>query len=125
MNALHRIHAALEPGGLVVDTQPISPRPPVETDGAALGTLDMCEWRATIETIDGLVANVVDEGLYALEEERDLTVADAYDSGPEFVDIVGDWKGTRIPPALMRRLMETTKIVRVHQQVRLRVYRSR
>ena len=123
MNALHRIHAALEPGGLVVDTQPISPQPPVEAGGTELGTLDMREWRGTIDAIDGLVAEVVEEGLLALEHERDLIVSDSYDSGAEFVDVVGDWQGTRISPALARRLRETSTPVRVHQQVRLRLFR--
>ena len=123
MNALHRIHAALEPGGLVVDTQPISPQPPVEAGGTELGTLDMREWRATIDAIDRLVAEVVEEGLLALEHERDLIVSDSYDSGAEFVDVVGDWQGTRISPALARRLRETSTPVRVHQQVRLRLFR--
>ena len=124
MDALHRIHAALEPGSLVVDTQPISPRPPVDTGGTELGTLDMGEWRDTIDTIDRIVAGVVDDGLFALEGERDLTVTDAYDSGPEFAEIVGGWQGTRIPPDLERRLVETTEPVRVHQQVRLRLFRT-
>jgi hypothetical protein len=41
VNALRRIHAALVPGGLVVDTQPVSARPSVEAFGVELGTLDL------------------------------------------------------------------------------------
>lgn len=41
MHALHNIHAALAPDATLVDTQPVSARPPVATDGVRLGTLDM------------------------------------------------------------------------------------
>ncbi|TML25132.1 MAG: hypothetical protein E6G32_01530, partial [Actinobacteria bacterium] len=74
MNALRRIHAALVPGGLVVDTQPVSARPPVCRDGRRLGTLDMREWIGTVDAVDALVAQTIDEGLYEIERELQLVV---------------------------------------------------
>ena len=124
MNALHRIHAALEPGGLMIDTQPVSARPPVEVDGVAVGTLDMRAWRATIDAIDGLTGEVVEEGRYALDVERSIVVTDAYDSAAEFLELVKDWKGTCVPPRLEQRLSGIASSVELHQDVRLRLFRS-
>jgi hypothetical protein len=76
VNALRRIHAALVPDGLVVDTQPVSARPRVEAGGLQLGTLDMREWRVTIDAVDALVAETIDDGLFVLEAERSFMVTD-------------------------------------------------
>jgi hypothetical protein len=58
VNALRTLHAALVPGGLVVDTQPVSTHPPVEADSGELGTLDMREWGRTSQEIDGRFASM-------------------------------------------------------------------
>jgi hypothetical protein len=55
VHALHNIHVALVPDGIVVDTQPISARPPVSADGIVLGALDMGAWLETIQAVDELV----------------------------------------------------------------------
>ena len=124
MNALHRIHAALQPDSLVVDTQPVSAHPPVNAAGEELGTLDMRAWAQTIEEIDELTFKVVDAGLFAVEHEREIVVTDTYDTGPEFLATVGNWQGTRIPPALAERLHAIPAPVSVDQTVRLRVLRA-
>ena len=120
MNALHRIHAALQPGGLVVDTQPVSAHPPVDD----LGELDMREWAETIDEIDQLTFEVIEAGLFAIERERGLVVTDRYDTGAEFLEIVSAWKGTRIQERLTERLRAATAPVSVHQTVRLRLLRA-
>ena len=124
MNALHRVHAALQPDSLVVDTQPISAHPPVDAAGEDLGALDMRAWAQTIEEIDQLTFKVVDTGLFAVEHEREIVVTDTYDTGPEFLKTVGNWQGTRIPPALAGRLEAIPAPVSVDQTVRLRVLRA-
>jgi hypothetical protein len=121
VNALHRIHAALEPGGLVVDTQPVSAHPPVEAAGDELGELDMRAWAALIDEIDQLAFDVIDAGLFAIVHEGDIVVTDTYDSGAEFLETVGDWKGTTIPRPVVERVRAATAPVSVHQTVRLRV----
>ena len=120
MNALHRIHAALLPGGLVVDTQPISAHPPVDD----LGELDMRAWAEMIAEIDQLTFEVIDAGLFAVEREQEVVVTDRYDTGGEFLEIVSGWQGTQIPQPLAERLTATTAPVSVHQTVRLRVLRA-
>jgi hypothetical protein len=124
VNALRRIHAVLVPGGLVIDTQPISARPPVEADGIELGTLDMREWRRTIDAIDRLVAVTIDYGLFAVEAERRFIVADTADDGAALVDAVSRWQGTTVSHALARRIRAATPPIDVHQEVRLRLLRA-
>jgi hypothetical protein len=105
----------------VVDTQPVSARPPVEAAGRRVGELDMRAWRALIDEIDGLTAQVVGEGLFAVAHEEELIVTDTYDTGAEFLETVGGWKGTRIPDTLRQQLAAAAGPVSVHQTVRLRV----
>jgi hypothetical protein len=124
VNALRRIHAALVPGGLVVDTQPVSARPSVEAGGVELGTLDMHEWRGTIDAVDRLVAGTIDDGLFALQAESEFVVTDAFDDGPEMVASVSGWRGTRISDALARRVTSATPPISVHQQVRMHLLRA-
>lgn len=124
MNALRRIHAALVPGGLVVDTQPVGARPRVTTLGGELGALDMRGWAEIIEAVDERVALTVDEGLFAVEMRPSYVVADTFDSGPAVVETVKNWKGTTVPGPLAARLAAEGGVVRVHQDVRLRLLRA-
>jgi hypothetical protein len=124
VHALRRIHAALVPGGLVVDTQPISPEPPVIAADGPLGRLDMRDWRALIDAVDERIADAIDEGLFAVDSERMIEVADQFDSGDEFVEVVGAWRGTRIPAAVVERASAARPPVRVSQDVRVRILRA-
>jgi hypothetical protein len=124
VHALRRIHAALLPGGLVVDSQPVSPEPPVEAADGNLGKLDMREWRETIDAVDERIVEAVEHGLFAVESEHTITVPDEFDSGAEFIEVVGAWRGTRIPPPVAARAAVACPPVRVPQEVRLRVLRA-
>jgi hypothetical protein len=125
VNALRKIHRALVPGGLVIDTQPVSAHPPVESGSDMLGTLDMSAWARTIAAIDGLVQQTIDEGLFALERESRYVVTDAYDDGAQFVAVTRDWAGTNVSDALAARAGREQGRVRLHQDVRLRLLRAR
>jgi hypothetical protein len=125
VHALRRIHAALVPGGIVVDTQPVSPEPPVDSADGRLGTIDLREWRALIDAVDERAARAIDDGLFAVEREQMIEVADEFDTGAEFIDIVGSWRGTRIPPAVSECIRAARPPVRVSQAVRLRLLRAR
>jgi hypothetical protein len=124
VNTLRRIHAALVPGGLVVDTQPVSARPPVEADGIERGRLDMREWGRTIDAVDRRMAETIDRGLFALEAERRFIVTDTSDDGRQLVEALGGWQGTKVSDALTRRIAAATPPISVHQQVRLRLLRA-
>lgn len=124
VHALRRIHAALEPGGVLVDTQPLSPAPPVRAGGKPLGRLDMREWSETIAAIDRLFDQIMDD-LYTLEEERRFVVRDSFDSGSEFVEAASGWRGTRLPDSLRARALIAEPPLTVDQDVRLRLLRAR
>jgi hypothetical protein len=125
VHALERIHAALEPGGLILDTQPVSGRPLVEAAGDRLGALDMREWLGTIAAVDRLVAQTVDDGLYSIDGERRFIVADTWDNGAECVETVRGWQGTRISKALAKRVDAGRAPIRVYEEVRLRLLHKR
>ena len=119
VDALRRIHAALAPGGLLVDTQPVSTQPPVLANGVGLGTLDMREWGETIRAIDGLSEQVTGE-LFSLEDEQQFVVTDTFDSGAEFVECASDWRGAVVPPDLSVRATLATPPLAIDQDVRAR-----
>ena len=123
MHALRNIHAALVPGSMLVDTQPISAHPPVTVNGAELGRLDMREWLETIRAVDDQVAVTLTAGLYAPVHERELTVTSTFDDGPDCLEIAGSWQGTRVPPLLATQLEATHEQVALEQQIRLRLLR--
>jgi hypothetical protein len=125
VDALRKIHRALVPGGFVIDTQPVSAHPPVESAGGIVSTLDMSEWARTIATIDGRVQQAIDQGLFDLERERRYVVTDEYDDGAEFVAVTRDWAGTNVSDALAARVSREHGRVRLHQDVRLRLLRAR
>ena len=123
MHALRNVHAALVPTGVLVDTQPLSPQPPVAADGVELGMLDMHEWLDTIRTVDDLIAEVVDAGFYEIQHEEWFVVTDSFDNGPECLEVVSGWRETRVPSSLVSRLRSTRAPVTVEQEVRLRLLR--
>jgi hypothetical protein len=124
VNALRRIHAALVSGGVLIDTQPISSRPAVETSAGQLGTLDMRGWSTIIRAVDERLAQTIDDGLWTDEGQHRYVVTDTFGSGGELVDTVKDWQGTRISEGLRRRLRTAAGQTYVHQEVRLRVLRA-
>jgi hypothetical protein len=124
VNALRQIHAALVPGGIVVDTQPVSAWPAVSTSDGELGALDMRGWADIVAAVDEQIALVLDEGLFASEAKPGFGVADTFDSGPALAETIKGWQGTSIPAALAKRLAGRSGLVRVHQDVRLRLLRA-
>ena len=123
MNALRKIHRALVTGGVVVDTQPISAHPPVRTDTADLGTLDMRAWAELIAAVDERVQQVCDDGLFENEIEQRVVVTDTFDNGMALFETVKDWQRTTVPAALQGCLAECRGPAMVDQEVRLRVLR--
>lgn len=125
MHALRKIRHALVPAGLIIDTQPLSAHPPIESESGTLGTLDMSEWARTIATIDGQVQQAINLGLFELERESRYVVTDEYPDGAEFVTVTREWAGTNVSDALAARVIPEQGRVRLHQDVRLRLLRAR
>ena len=123
MHALRNIHAALAADGILVDTQPVSASPRVASDGGELGSLDMHEWLDTIHAVDARLVETIADGLYELDRESSFVVADTFDNGPECLEIVSGWRGTRVPLGLSQQLAAAASRVSVQQEVRLRLLR--
>jgi len=124
VNALHRIHSALVPGGLVLDMQPVGPAPPVESNGQPLGLLDMREWRVTIDHVAALVDETLAKGLFAEEAERRYEILETFDHGKEFVETVREWTGTNISQTLAARVERAMPPLTIQESVRLRALRA-
>lgn len=125
MNALRKIHDALAPGGVVIDTQPVSALPPVVSESGLLATLDMRDWARSIASIDSRIDRTIQDGLFDLIESAHFVVSDEYDDGQELIDVTRDWQGTVVDDAFARRVGGERQPVRLDQTVRLRVLRAR
>jgi hypothetical protein len=123
VHALRNIHAALAAGGILVDTQPVSASPRVASDGGELGSLDMHEWLDTIHAVDERLVETIADGLYEPDRESSFVVADTFDNGPECLEIVSGWRGTRVPLGVSQQLAAAASRVSVQQEVRLRLLR--
>ena len=124
MNALRRIHAALVTGGVLIDAQPVSQRPAVETSAGRTGTLDMRDWGKIVQAVDERVAETIASGLWIEEGAHRYVVTDTFRGGDELIDTVKNWQGTQVPEALARRLSGARGPAYVHQDIRLRVLRA-
>jgi hypothetical protein len=121
VDALRKLRDALLPGGRVVDTQPLSPRPPVFAAGERIGSLDMRDWARTIASVDAEIKRALADGLFALEAERRIVVTDSFDSGVECLEEVREWGGTKVPKALEAKFEAAHPPVTLDQEVRLRL----
>jgi hypothetical protein len=123
VHALRNIHAALVPGAVLVDTQPVSPRPWVTAAGSRLGTLDLQEWAETIGAVDDRMGEAIATGLYEVGHEERFIVSDTFESGSESLETARGWRGTRVPQVLAKQLAAVVGTVAVEQEVRLRLLR--
>ena len=123
VDALTRIHAALVPGGLLVDTQPVSLRLPVTLDGEPIGELEDDEWLETVAAVDAEIEKAAVAGLFELGHEERYLVVHEFGSGDECLDVVGSWAGTVVPDELAARLEHDSARATVEHDVRLRLLR--
>jgi hypothetical protein len=124
VHALQRLHRALVPGGLVVDTQPVSARPVVAAAGTPIGHLDMGAWARTIADVDAIFATVVAAGQFVVEEERSFDVDDGFDEAEELIETVRGWRGTTLAEGLAGRIRQTPPPIAITQEIRLRLLRA-
>lgn len=108
----------------MIDTQPLSPRPPVFAAGEPIGSLDMREWARTIAAVDAEIERALAYGLFSLEMEQRIVVTDSFDSGVECLEKVREWAGTKVPKALEAAFQGAHPPVSLEQEVRVRVLAS-
>jgi hypothetical protein len=104
VDALTRIHAALVPSGVLVETTPVSLRLPVALDGEQIGELEDDEWLETVAAVDEEIEKAVGAGLFGLEHEERYGIVHEFGSGDECLEVAGSWGGTSVPPAVAARL---------------------
>ena len=122
VDALQRIHTALVPGGVVVDTQPIGSRAPVRVEGKRVGELGEDEWLQTVTAVDSRVEEAIDARLFELQHEERYAVVHGFDSGTEALEEAQTWAGTLIPKDVVERLEATPRPVEIELEVRLRLF---
>jgi hypothetical protein len=121
VDALTRLHAALVPGGTLVDTQPVSLRLPVALAGEPIGELEDDEWLEIVAAVDAATERALAAGLFELRHEERYAVVHEFGSGAECLDEVGTWAGTRIPAEIAARLEPSQVRTTVEHDVRLRL----
>jgi hypothetical protein len=123
VDALTRIHAALAPDGVLVDTQPAGLRLPVTRDGEPIGELEDDAWLEMIAMVDRELEKVLAAGLFELQHEERYAVLHEFASGDECLEVVGSWAGTVVPDELAARLEHDSARATVEHDVRLRLLR--
>jgi hypothetical protein len=123
VDALTRIHAAVVPDGVLVDTVPVSLRLPVVLDGEPIGELEDDEWLETVAAVDDEIEKSVAAGLFELIHEERYGIVHEFGSGDECLDVVGSWGGTNVPAAVAARLDRSSARTTVEHDVRLRLFR--
>jgi hypothetical protein len=121
VDALTRIHAALVPGGVLVDTQPVGPRLPVTLDGEPIGELEDEEWLEIVAAVDTEIEKVLAAGVFELRHEERYSVVHEFGSGRECLDVVGGWAGTNVPEDVGALLEGGNARTTVEQDTRLRL----
>ena len=121
VDALTRIHAALVPGGVLVDTQPVGLRLPVTLGGEPIGELDDGEWIETVAAVDTEFEKVLAAGLFEPRHEERYSVVHEFGTGAECLDVVSGWAGTSVPEEVAARLEAGSARVTVEQDTRLRL----
>ena len=121
VDALSRMHAALVPGGMLVDTQPVAPLLPVALGGDPVGELDDEEWLETIAAVDGETDKALTGGLFELRHEERYIVVHEFGFGGECLEVVTKWAGTRVPAGVAARLEDGSGRATVDQETRLRL----
>ena len=125
VDALSRIHAALVPGGILVDTQPVALRLPVALDGEPIGELEDDEWLEIVAAVDAEIEEALAAGLFELQHEERYLVVHEFGSGAECLDVVAGWAGTTVPEHVAARLESADERVTVEQDTRLRLLSRR
>ena len=121
VDALTRLHAALVPGGTLVDTQPVSLRLPVALDGEPIGELEDDRWLEMVAAVDAEVDRALAARLFELRHEERYAIEHEFGSGDECLEVVGSWAGTEVPAEVTRRLRHASGRASVEHDVRLRL----
>jgi hypothetical protein len=121
VNALRNIHAALVPGGALVDIHPIPPAEQVEVSGRVLGRIDEREFFRIVRAAEEALAS---SGLFELEAALERDVFERFETREEFFEIVEEREGTRIPARLATRVRAAPPPIDLRERVAFRRFRA-
>jgi hypothetical protein len=121
VNALRNIHAALVPGGMLVDIHPIPPAEQAEAAGQILGRLDEREFFGLARSSEQALESC---GVFELEAGVERDVLERFDTVEEFFEIVGEREGTRIPARLASRVRAASPPIDLRERVVFRRFRA-
>lgn len=120
MHALGRIHAALVPGGALLDMRPAPEPPRVLVGGGPAGELDSTPFISDLHALDELVEQAVLARMFAVERETRFTVVYRFGSGRELVEEIAGWRRQSIPEHVRLAVEQGSPPYRVHEPCLLR-----
>jgi hypothetical protein len=121
VHALRNIHAALVPGGALVDIHPVPPAEQAEAAGEVLGRIDEDEFFALVGAAERKLAST---GLFELEAEVERDIIERFETIEEFFEIVREREGVRIPAGLARRVRAARPPIDLRERVVFRRFRA-
>jgi hypothetical protein len=124
VHALGRIHHALKPGGELIDVHPIRPSTVALAEGRELGKFDDREFFELVDTTEQGLTLLVEEGLFAPEDEVGFDWLERFDSAEDMLEDVSTWDGLEIPGLLRKAIEAARPPIDVGERVVLRRYRA-
>jgi len=93
---------------------------PVRNSSGVLGRLDEREYRGFADRVNSLLEETIKAGLFVHEREVVFAVVHRFNSVAELLEAVTTWRGTAVPPPLLRRIKRSVPPFEVHEDARLR-----
>lgn len=122
VDALHSVHEALVPGGVLLDLHPVA-RGTLVSNGVPLGDLDGSKFFGGVVAMEREVAGASD--LFELETEVRFDVCERFLTGEDVLSGDDVEPDERVAPELERRLRDAQGPVDVPYRVVLRRYARR
>jgi hypothetical protein len=125
VHALNRAHGLLAPGGRLVDLHPSVETARVEADGVSIGNLDAEQADRRHAAAEAALARALDEGLFAVEGEREFWFWTYGDSIEELRDhVCASWQRSRVGDPLIARARDAVRadrgtVLRIAEHVRI------
>jgi len=122
VNALRHVHQLLVPDGTLLDLHPVTEQQ-VEADARVVGIIREPEWvKRHLPNAEAGLEQVIGEGLYVLEAERDFDVLQHFDRTEELLEKAADLLADQ--PALERGIRDTSPPFVLREHVVLRRLRA-
>lgn len=122
VRALRKVHAALAPGGVLIDLRPLAGVELAGADGP-LGPVDDGGMMSGYRAADDGLAELAREGLFAPVAGGETLYVERYDTHAAMVERMAGAERLHATPELIERAARATLPLEVRHLVALRVYR--